>query len=343
MGCGEKSQRLAESRLPIFAADDPARLVVSSRSMRGIMQGHTGKKSSSLVRLLWCVAAIALLTVFAARPVCAQTNWTLVWSDEFNGAAGTAPSSDIWTFKDKGTNYNHELQIYCAPADDVAPCSAATPNIFEDGNGNLVIRAMRGTDGVWTSGRMNTSHTEMPQYGRIEARIKLTAGSGLWPAFWMLGSDLLSGTAWPACGEVDIMEWVPQFTPTTTSGTEHGPGYNGCCGSENAKFMFPSGWRIDDGNYHIYGVIWSENKLQYYRDDPTQPFFTVTSADIPADKTWVFNQPFFLILNLAVGGDFPKPGPDATTPSPADMLIDYVRVYRAETASTTGSSPPAKR
>jgi beta-glucanase (GH16 family) len=281
--------------------------------------------------------------VFAARPVCAQTNWTLVWSDEFNGAAGTAPSSDIWTFKDKGTNYNHELQIYCAPADDVAPCSAATPNIFEDGNGNLVIRAMRGTDGVWTSGRMNTSHTEMPQYGRIEARIKLTAGSGLWPAFWMLGSDLLSGTAWPACGEVDIMEWVPQFTPTTTSGTEHGPGYNGCCGSENAKFMFPSGWRIDDGNYHIYGVIWSENKLQYYRDDPTQPFFTVTSADIPADKTWVFNQPFFLILNLAVGGDFPKPGPDATTPSPADMLIDYVRVYRAETASTTGSSPPAKR
>src|SRR5580658_4615600 len=207
MGCGEKSQRLAESRLPIFAADDPARLVVSSRSMRGIMQGHTRKKSPSLVRWLWCVAAIALLTVFAARPVCAQTNWTLVWSDEFNGAAGTAPSSDIWTFKDKGTNYNHELQIYCAPSDDVAPCSAATPNIFEDGNGNLVIRAMRGTDGVWTSGRMNTSHTEMPQYGRIEARIKLTAGSGLWPAFWMLGSDLLSGTAWPACGEVDIMEW----------------------------------------------------------------------------------------------------------------------------------------
>jgi beta-glucanase (GH16 family) len=298
-------------------------------------------RTARLIRLKF-LAAIPLVLLLVGRPAHAQTNWTLVWSDEFNGAAGAAPDASIWTFKDKGKNYNNELEIYCAPTDDVAPCSASAPNIFEDGNGNLVIRAVRTPSGAWTSGSINTSHTEMPQYGRIEARIKLTPGNGIWPAFWMLGSDQLTGTAWPACGEVDIMEWVPQFTPTTTSGTEHGPGYSGCCGTENAKFTFPGGGRIDDGNYHTYGVIWSENKLQYYRDDPAQPFFTVTSADIPADKQWVFNQPFYLILNLAVGGQLPTPGPDASTPSPADMLVDYVRVYRADAAAPV-IAPSAKR
>jgi beta-glucanase (GH16 family) len=310
--------------------------------MRIASQNTSGKTWSARLSLLHCLAAVTLVTLAAPRPARAQTNWTLVWSDEFDGAAGSAPDSSIWTFKDKGKNSNNELEVYCAPTDDVAPCSAATPNIFEDGNGNLVIRAIRTADGTWISGRMNTSRAEMPQYGRIEARIKLTPGDGLWPAFWMLGSDLLTGTPWPACGEVDIMEWVPQFTATTTSGTEHGPGYDGCCGTKNAKFTFPGGGQIDDGNYHTYGVIWSENKLQYYRDDPTQPFFTVTSADIPADKQWVFNQPFFLILNLAVGGNWPVPGPDASTPSPADMLVDYVRVYRADTSAATSLDPLAR-
>jgi beta-glucanase (GH16 family) len=285
---------------------------------------------------------IAMLLVYLAapQPANAQTNWTLVWSDEFNGAAGSAPSSSVWTFKDKGSNANDELQVYCAPTDNDAPCSTSTPNIFEDGNGNLVIRAIRTADGSWTSGRMSTSHTEMPQYGRIEARIKITPGDGLWPAFWMRGSDLLSGTPWPACGEVDIMEWVPQFKPTTTSGTDHGPGYSGCCGMENAKFTFPDGGRIDDAGYHTYGVIWSENKLQLYRDDPARPFYTLTSADIPVDKQWVFNQPFFLILNLAVGGKWPAPGVDASTPNPADVLVDYVRVYRADPATSSMPSLP---
>ena len=309
--------------------------------MRVANQNTSGKQWIARLALLHGLAAVMLVILVAPRPASAQTNWTLAWSDEFNGAAGSAPDSSIWSFKDKGHNSNNEMQVYCAPVDDVAPCSATAPNIFEDGNGNLVIRAIRTASGVWTSGRMNTSHTEMPQYGRIEARIKLTPGSGLWPAFWMLGSDLLTSTPWPGGGEVDIMEWVPQFTPTTTSGTEHGPGYDGCCGTKNAEFTFPGGGRIDDGNYHTYGVIWSENKLQYYRDDPTQPFFTVTSADIPADKQWVFNQPFFLILNLAVGGDWPAPGPDASTPTPADMLVDYVRVYQAVPAPAS-SAPTAK-
>ncbi|MGC1186276.1 MAG: glycoside hydrolase family 16 protein [Candidatus Acidiferrales bacterium] len=305
--------------------------------MRAVKRKSTGEVWIGRLVSLQCLAAISFLILITPRAAGAKTNWTLVWSDEFNDAAGSAPSSAIWTIKDKGSNANNELQVYCAPTDNVAPCSATAPNIFEDGNGNLVIRAIRTASGTWTSGRMSTSHTEMPQYGRIEARIKLTPGNGIWPAFWMLGSDLLTGTAWPACGEVDIMEWVPQFTPTTTSGTEHGPGYDGCCGTENAKFTFPDAGRIDDGNFHTYGVIWSENKLQYYRDDPAQIFFTLTSADIPADKQWVFNQPFFLILNLAVGGNFPKPGPDATTPNPTDMLVDYVRVYRADTSAAAGA------
>jgi beta-glucanase (GH16 family) len=289
---------------------------------------------------LQCLIATLLVCLAVPPPASAQTNWTLVWSDEFSGPAGSAPSSSIWTFKHKGGNANNELQVYCAPTDNDAPCSTSAPNIFEDGNGNLVIRAIHTASGTWTSGRMSTSHTQMPQYGRIEARIKITPGDGLWPAFWLLGSDLLDGTPWPACGEVDIMEWVPQFTPTTTSGTEHGPGYSGCCGAENAKFTFPDGGRIDDDGYHIYGVIWSENKLQLYRDDATKPFFTLTPTDIPADKQWVFNQPFFLILNLAVGGNWPAPGADASTPNPADVLVDYVRVYRAEPTTSGASNLP---
>jgi beta-glucanase (GH16 family) len=344
LGCAAKKVKGQKTgQRPKSGALVPPVLVVCSPPMRHA--SHNSFRNTWTARLapLRCIGLAAIVALSAARPAGAQTktNWTLVWSDEFNGAAGSAPSSDIWTFEDKVRNANNELQVYCAPTDDVAPCRAATPNIFEDGNGNLVIRAIRTASGTWTSGRMTTSHTEMPQYGRIEARIKLTAGEGLWPAFWMLGSDMLSGTWWPACGEVDIMEWAPKFTATTTSGTVHGPGYDGCCGTKNAQFTFPNGGRIDDGSFHTYGVIWSENKLQLYRDDPAQIFFTLTAADIPPDKQWAFNQPFFLLLNLAVGGNFPKQGPDETTPSPADMLVDYVRVYRADAPAANPSASAA--
>ncbi|MGP8155368.1 MAG: malectin domain-containing carbohydrate-binding protein, partial [Candidatus Acidiferrales bacterium] len=275
-----------------------------------------------------CITALLIAGVLLLAPSAGAQNWTLVWSDEFNGPAGSIPSSSIWSFKDKGTNSNGEVEVYCAPTDNVAPCSTATPNVFEDGNGNMVMRAMN-VGGTWTSARFNTSLSELPQYGRIEARMKLTVGDGLWPAFWMLGQDILTGTPWPTCGEIDIMEWVPQDAATSTTGTEHGPGYSGCCGTGNAHYTFPNGGRIDDAGYHTYGVVWLQNSIQWYRDDPTNVFFTVTSSDIPTGDAWVFNQPFYIIFNQAVGGNYPTPGPDSSTPNPSDVLVDYVRVYSA--------------
>ena len=282
---------------------------------------RTGAKARWFIGLACLLATMSFFSTFAA----AQT-WTLAWSDEFNGPAGSAPNSADWNYATGNNNGwgNNELEFYCPPGNDVAPCSAANPNIFEDGNGNLVIRAINTGGGTWTSGRMHTQGKHEFQYGRMEARMKLVPAAGFWPAFWMLGSNI--GTVgWPTCGEQDIMEWVPKYTPTTTSSTVHGPGYSGGNGI-GSHFTFPNGGRIDDGAYHTYGVVWSQNQMQFYRDDSTKPYFTVTPASIPAGTQWVYNHPFYVLFNFAVGGGFPG-NPDGTTPSPADVLVDYVRVY----------------
>src|SRR5713101_2653735 len=284
----------------------------------------TGAEARWLISLACLLAMMCFSPIFA--PMAAAQTWTLAWSDEFNGPAGSAPSATDWNFATGNNNGwgNNELEFYCPPGNDTAPCSAANPNIFEDGNGNLVIRAIRTPSGTWTSGRMNTAGKHPFQYGRMEARMKLVPGAGFWPAFWMLGTNI--GTVgWPTCGEQDIMEWVPQYTPTTTSSTDHGPGYSGGAGI-GRRFTFPNGGRIDDASYHTYGVIWSQNRMDYYRDDSTKPFFTLTPANIPAGTQWVFNHPFYILLNFAIGGGFPGP-PNASSPSPADVLVDYVRVY----------------
>jgi beta-glucanase (GH16 family) len=280
------------------------------------------KRTARWHALVLIGAAGAVLA--APKPAAAQ--WTLVWSDEFNGANGAFPDATKWTYDTGGGGFgNGELQTYCAPGSNTFPCSTANPNIFQNGNGQLVIRA-RNSGGNWTSGRMKTAGRAQFQYGRIEARLRLPIGAGLWPAFWMLGTNIGSA-GWPGCGEQDIMEWVPAYGPNTTSSTLHGPGYSGA-GGIGRRFTFPNGGRVDDGNFHVYGVIWSPNRMQFYRDDFTQPFFTFTPANIPAGTQWVYNHPFFLLLNLAVGGGFPG-NPNSTTPNPALMLVDYVRVFQA--------------
>jgi hypothetical protein len=189
-----------------------------------------------------------------------------------------------------------------------------------DGNGNLVVSAIL-NNGVWTSTRMKTQGVENLQYGRIEARMKLPIGAGIWPAFWTLGSNI-NTSGWPLCGEMDIMEWVPQFGASKTSSTIHGP-FSGGNGVGSA-FVFPNNGSVSD--FHTYGIIWSPNQAQFYRDDPTNVYFTIANTtDIPGD--WVFNHPFFLIMNLAMGGYFPG-YTNSTTPNPAVMTVDYVRVYR---------------
>jgi beta-glucanase (GH16 family) len=271
-----------------------------------------------------CVLLTLILLAAMALPARAQ--WTQAWSDEFNGPAGSFPDPTNWTYDVGGGGWgNAELEVYCAAGSNAAPCSVSTSNVFMDGHGNLVIRAIRNSSGTWTSTRMKTEGLQQFQYGRIEARIKLTVGDGLWPAFWMLGTNIGS-VGWPNCGESDIMEWVPQYTATTTSSTDHGPGYSGGSGI-GARYIFPNNGRVDDSDYHTYGVVWSPYEMQFYRDDWTKPFLTVTPTFIPPGSQWVFNHPFFILLNEAIGGNFPKPGPDITTPNPADMLVDYVRVF----------------
>jgi beta-glucanase (GH16 family) len=286
-------------------------------------------------RALLLATAAVLLTAIPAQ----AQSWNLIWSDEFNGASGTLPDTSRWAF-DVGNNGgwgNGESEFYCAAGSNSSPCSAASPNSFMNGSGSLVIRARKTASGTWTSARMLTQGKFTVQYGRIEARMRLVAASGLWPAFWMLGSNIGS-VGWPSCGEVDIMEWVDNYGPSVTSSALHGPGYSGG-GNIGVQSGFPNGTRVDDANFHIYGVIWSPNQIQFYRDTTTNITRTITSANIPAGTVWAYNHPFFILLNQAVGGNW-FPGPDASTPAVNDVLVDYVRVYQAGT-STPPPPPPS--
>ena len=308
---------------------------------------------------LACLTALSL----SAKISSAQEWGQPVWSDEFNEqVAGTAPDAGKWTFEVGGNGWgNHELEIYCAvgeaaraiaatPAPKV--CDPQHPNAFQDGRGHLVIRAMRVSTepapvGTWTSARMKTAGLAEFQYGRMEACIRLPVGAGLWPAFWMLGTQ----AKWPAGGEIDIMENVPAtggadqgLGPTKVESTIHGPSIVAEGTFSLTQILpLPNEQRVDDPACHIYGAIISPFMIQMYVDDWKNPFYIRTAADVPREGRWVYNAPFFFLLNLAVGGDWPGP-PDAQTPSPSEMLVDYVRVYKA---AATGApkiirTPPLK-
>jgi uncharacterized protein (TIGR03437 family) len=248
----------------------------------------------------------------------------LVWSDEFNGTAGTPPDPAKWNYDLGGGGWgNNELETY----------TNSTQNAFQDGKGNLVIRAMRDSSGRYTSARLQTGSPTAStrttdgnwQYGKILARIKLPYGAAVWPAFWMLGESI--GTAgWPACGEVDIMENFGALKNNAglNTGTAHGPGYSGGQGISKA-YTLPYGEKVAN-DFHIYAIEWSQDSIQWSVDGTV--FHKVTPASLPAGAKWVFNNPFFLLLNVAVGGN-PVGTPDPNAPfQPQDMLIDYVRVYQ---------------
>ena len=196
-----------------------------------------------------------------------------------------------------------------------------------DGKGRLVIEARRethtGDDGIerdYTSARIKTQGLFSQRYGRMEARIKIPTGQGVWPAFWMLG-DTFPTAGWPSCGEIDIMENVGNH-PGTVHGTLHGPGYSGGAGLQGSTSL-PDGQRFTD-DFHIYEVQWEPRAIRWYLDGAL--FSTLTPEDA-GPNVWAFNTAQFLILNVAVGGAWPGP-PDATTPLPQQMVVDYVRVYR---------------
>ncbi|MBN9140341.1 MAG: family 16 glycosylhydrolase [Micrococcales bacterium] len=240
----------------------------------------------------------------------------LVWADEFNGSAGAAPNAAVWNHElGAGGWGNNELQNYVN----------SRSNSALDGNGNLVITARREGSG-YTSARLTTKGKVELQYGRIEANIKIPRGQGIWPAFWMLGAGFPS-TPWPNSGEIDIMENIGR-EPHLVHGTVHGPGYSGA-GGISGTYQHPQGWSFAD-TWHTFSVDWKPGEITWYVDG--QQYHRVTRASVGGNQ-WVFDQKFFLILNVAVGGDWPG-NPDGSTQFPQQMLVDYVRVY--DNGSSTG-------
>ena len=269
-------------------------------------------------------------TVLTSRPV----QWgDPVWSDEFDGPAMQAPDPGKWSFDVGGGGWGaKQLQTYCSPAGGgPKECTPRHPNAFLDGEGHLILRAEKSADGVWTSARIHSQGHREFQYGRIEVRMKMPVGKALWPSVWMLGSNF-STAGWPASGSFDFVENVSLNSgsnglgPGMIRSTIHGPHYYGANGLWH-DFRLLNGGRVDDGGFHNYGVIWSPGMIQFYVDDPANVYFVANSSEIPDGGQWVFDHPFFLLMNLAIGGDWPG-DPDATTPNPADLVIDYVRQYR---------------
>jgi beta-glucanase (GH16 family) len=266
---------------------------------------------SALLCAVFCVAAAA------------QTNWTLAWSDEFNGPAGSAVDGTKWVAEvGNGSNGwgNHERQYY----------TNTTKNASMDGTGNLVITAYKESLGKryrcwygecqYTSARLKTQGKFEQAYGRFEARIRIPFGQGIWPAFWMLGNNIQK-VSWPTCGEIDIMENIGR-EPSIVHGTIHGPGYSGASGI-GSQYALTSGAFTDA--FHVFAIEWEPNQIRWYVDG--QLYQTRTPADLPPGSAWVFDHAHFMLLNLAVGGYWPG-DPDTTTVFPQKMYVDYVRVYR---------------
>ena len=234
----------------------------------------------------------------------------VVWAQEFDGPAGSAPDPATWNLETGAGGWgNAELQNY----------TASRANSSLDGAGALVITAKKEADGSYTSARMTTQGRFQTQYGRVEARIAIPRGQGIWPAFWMLGADLPS-KGWPAAGEIDVMENIGR-EPSLVHGTVHGPGYSGGDGI-SGTYAHPRGWSFAD-DFHTYAVDRKPGSIEWSVDG--QVYHRVTRADTGGDP-WVFDAPFFLILNVAVGGQWPG-YPDASTRLPQQMTVDYVRVY----------------
>ncbi|HBZ40034.1 MAG TPA: glycosyl hydrolase family 16 [Balneola sp.] len=271
------------------------------------------RSQTKLKRL--AILVLPLFLIFGCTSTDDGTDWQLVWSDEFDGAEGATLDQSKWNFEiGRGQNGwgNNELQYY----------TDRSENVSLDRDGNLIITAREENfEGAnYTSARITTQDKLEITYGRIEARIKTPFGQGLWPAFWLLGTSN-SGEIWPQIGEIDVMELRGQ-QPTKIASTAHGPGYsagNGISGDytlSNSRF---------DTEFHVFAAEWFTDKIDFYVDGFLH--HTVTKEQIEnAGNEWVYNDPFFLILNVAVGGNYVG-SPNQTTRFPQTLIIDYVRVY----------------
>ncbi len=257
----------------------------------------------------------------------------LVWSDEFTNTTGlpAQPDPTVWTYDSGSGGFgNGELETYCAWNSNTSPCTTASPSEFVGTDGYLHIVAQNPSSNVFTSARLKTQGLFSFQYGRIEFSAKVPEAQGFWPAAWLLGNNIaVPSVNWPACGEIDVLERVnAALNPDWNSGAVHGPGFTGASGL-GALYHFPSGQTAGSA-FHTYDMIWKPGSVEFFVDDPsfTHPYATFTTANMTSGMTWPFDngQANFIILNLAVGGNWPG-NPDNTTPFPSEMLVDYVRIY----------------
>ncbi len=305
------------------------------------VDGSAPTTSSPIYEAPFLVASNLTLNAMAAAPgdtnstVTSQTfapnipSDTLVWSDEFSNTTGAnaQPNPLTWTYDTGAGGWgNDELENYCGWNSSSSPCSSASPNVYVGTDGYLHIVAEEPSPGVYTSARLKTEGLFSFQYGRIEFSAEVPEAQGFWPANWLLGNSI-STADWPACGEMDVLERVNAAgSPDWNMGSIHGTGFTGS--NLGTQYDFPAG-QTAGATFHTYGMIWSKGIVAYYVDNPSQPYVTYTPSSISgfSGSVWPFDSgPSFIILNLAVGGDWPG-SPDANTPFPSQMLVDYVRIY----------------
>ena len=278
----------------------------------------SGLAATAVLFMLLGSCGAGVLAPAGSNPPADERPWSLVWSDEFDGANGSSPDASKWTFDIGGGGWgNNELETYTNRTQNAS---------LKDGT--LIIQALKetytGPDNIprdYTSARLKTLGLAQWTYGRVEARMKLPGGQGLWPAFWMLGANIAQ-VDWPNCGEIDIMENIGR-EPSIVYGTIHGPSYSGGSGI-GGSFTLPNHQRFAD-DFHVFAVEWEANVIRFYVDN--QLYATRTPSELPAGANWVFDKPFFILMNVAVGGSWPG-NPDSSNVFPQTLIVDYVRVYQ---------------
>ncbi|HEY1766108.1 MAG TPA: FN3 associated domain-containing protein [Terracidiphilus sp.] len=340
------SQQAAAPTLSTVAALNGAVVVTLASSTSGAtiyytVDGTTPTSSSPIYEAPFLVASNGTIQAMAAAAgdtkskVTSQSftpnipSGTLVWSDEFNNsnAANAQPNPVVWTYDTGAGGWgNNELEDYCGWNSSASPCSSARPNVYVGTDGYLHIVAGQPSPGVYTSARLKTEGLFSFQYGRIEFRAQVPEAQGFWPAAWLMGNNIATAN-WPACGEMDVLERVNAAgTPDWNEGSVHGTEFTG--GNLGTRYNFPAGQTA--AGWHTYGMIWSKGSVAYYVDNPAQPYITYSTSSLSglSGARWPFDagESNFILLNLAVGGSWPG-SPNAGTPFPAQMLVDYVRVY----------------
>jgi len=314
----------------------------SGATIRSTVDGSAPTEASQIYRAPFLVASNLTLKAIAQQgkgapsSIASQTftlnipSGALVWSDDFTNATGAfaQPDPKVWTYDTGNDGFgNHELENYCAWGSNTAPCSTVHPSAYVGTDGYLHIEAQQPSPLVYTSARLKSQGLFSVQYGRIEFRALVPEAQGFWPAAWLLGNNIVTAE-WPACGEQDVLERVNAAkSPDWNEGSIHGIGFTGDTGLGRVV-SFPAGQVA--AQWHTYGMIWNKGSVAYYIDEPAHPYVTYTTADLAKlpGSVWPFDagQSNFLLINLAIGGDWPGP-PNAATPFPAEMLVDYVRVY----------------